>query len=53
MRFDPELLILYDYNENEMYFLELELKKIRNANPRSIIQMIIDFKDLTNELNYD
>ena len=27
MRFNPELLILYDYNENEMYFLELELKK--------------------------
>lgn len=26
-KFDPKLLILYDYNENDTYFMELELKR--------------------------
>jgi len=27
VKFDPRLLVLYDYNENDVYFLELELKR--------------------------
>ncbi len=27
MRFDPKLIVLFDYNENDIYFLELELKE--------------------------
>ncbi|MFC2000893.1 GIY-YIG nuclease family protein [Chloroflexota bacterium] len=32
---------------------EYELKKLEDSNPRTIIQMLIDFKDLINELKYD
>jgi len=40
-------------DRNAARIRESELKIIRDSNPRIIIQMIIDFKDLTNELNYD
>lgn len=42
--FDPKELILFDHNENEIYYLNLELKKIF---PKSKIRSIIgDIKDI-------
>ncbi|MDP8293132.1 MAG: nucleoside-diphosphate sugar epimerase/dehydratase [Candidatus Orphnella occulta] len=43
-KFDPKLLILYDYNENDTYFMELELK---GKYPHIKLKTIIgDIKDI-------